>query len=326
METPIRQHRKILIDTICNKFTEYFSSFGCIWEDSVLVSSGIDPTVRFIGSHISVFKKYLIDTELPTNGVMIVQDCVRTKNLKRYSDDEFYPSWGSFFTSIGALVPFNQIEEIANLTINFLYSVLEIKENDLILRVNSKDRDLYRLAEKTIRNKELIEVNAKNIEYYRHKIGLESVFGRNFNYALLNRINGEIEDIGNFIILEKNGVPHSIEIALGTSTIIKILHSFSHVLDCYPLVLQLNESVNEALRIQIEDCIITSSKLLSEGLLPSNKHNRNRILKKYILRIDEIKSTLGLNGNNLLNSIFDYEIEERRINTPLFEYLKTNHK
>jgi hypothetical protein len=103
-----------------------------------------------------------------------------------------------------------------------------------------------------------LELDSRKIEYYRHKIGMQGVRGRNFNIALRNPDAEGFTDIGNIIVLENNKKRLVIEIALGTNTILKQLHGLDHVQDCTS-VIGLETIENQAIRRKFEDAIITTT-------------------------------------------------------------------
>jgi hypothetical protein len=103
---------KQYIDWIVNNFKEHFSSLNYIEEPSVPISSGFDPSVRFIGSPISIFKPYLISEQVPTPGVFMRQDCIRTKNIDNLLNENFLPAWGSYFPNMGAITPPERASEV----------------------------------------------------------------------------------------------------------------------------------------------------------------------------------------------------------------------
>ena len=107
------------IDWIVNNFKEHFSSLGYKEETPVPISSGFDPSVRFIGSPISVFKPYLVKEQVPHPGVFMRQDCIRTKNLDRLLDDDFLPAWGSYFPNMGAITPPERANDGCNEAFDF---------------------------------------------------------------------------------------------------------------------------------------------------------------------------------------------------------------
>lgn len=109
--------------------------------------------------------------------------------------------------------------------------------------------------------------------------------------------------------MENNKKRLGIEIALGTSTILKQLHGLDHVQDWTP-VIGLETIENQAIRRKFEDAIITSTVLYREGLRPFGQHNRNRILKKYVRSLSYFKGKTGMETDQLQRIIFNFEIRE----------------
>ena len=304
-----RENARTHVNKVQREFVQHFEDFGCLRENPVKISSGIDPTVRFIGSHISVLKPYLADKPLPDKGVVILQDCVRTRNLKRMGDESFFPKWGSFFPSLGGLVPYRHLASVSEATVSFFTDRLRCDRQDLILRVNTADNDLTDVCH-TLMLAANIEIDAMPEGYYRHKVGMDNVKGRNFNLAFKNRQTGTLEDVGNVIVLEKDSKPHTVEIAIGATTTLKEIHFLDHILDCHPLILPKADFGASGLKRQMEDAIITSLALIREGLEPSNKDNRCRILKKYTESLNDMRLKTGMERDQLIASIEDYEEKE----------------
>jgi hypothetical protein len=311
---------------IMGTFLDYFVDLSYRLHEPVKIHSGIDSSVHYIGSHISVLKNYLINDDVPEKGVVISQPCVRTQNLKKYSDDVYVSNWGSFFHSLGALVKIDKVEEATAQTFDLLKNEWGICEEDIILRVSERDEDLMNLAKAYVSQK-FLEVDTMKPTYYRHKIGLETIFGRNLNIALRDYKKDTYSDIGNIIIIEDKNKPVGVEIALGTSTVLKQVHGLSHVLDCHPL-LGTKIIKQRSTRLKLEDCIITSMHLYHQGLEPSNKHITNRLMKKYMGNIVDVLNKEYFSKKDFLNIIEKYETSEFGINShtqrfiSYLEYLK----
>lgn len=289
-------------------YIAFFKKNGYKFHESIKISSGIDPSVHFIGSHISVLKPYFLNDKLPFPGYVMTQPCVRTRNLKKYNDDNFYPNWGSMFHSLGTVALPQELENVTKETYQFMQEVWGINKSDIQVRISTVDDDLM-VVSKKIFPSSMMEIDANPLVYYRHKLGVEGVWGRNFNFALRDKKTGGFSDIGNVIILENNEKQLGIEIALGTSTIMKLTQGLSHVLECHPLV-GLEKLSNQAVRIQMEDAIITSMALYNDGLRPSNMHITNRLMKKYL---DVLKNHLpktGIKVTEFENILSAYEKRE----------------
>lgn len=287
-------------------FKNHYSSLKYIEEPSVKICSGIDPTVRFVGSHISVLKPYLSTETIPEKGIFIVQNCLRTRNVDKLLDDNFSPNWGSYFSSLGALTRPEKLDETCNHVFDFFEKKLNIPTKDILVRVSSSDADLLNVCKN--RKGLQLEIDSKKPEYYKHKIGMDSVSGRNFNIALKDKNGQNFSDVGNIILLETAKKQLAVETALGSSTILKQLLGLSHVQDCTPVGgLDIE---NEAIKRKFEDAIITSTVLFSEGLRPFGQHNRNRILRQYIRSMSYFRGKAQMSTDVLSKLILDFEKKE----------------
>ena len=305
-KTLLPEKAKECLDSLVKDFKEYYLTLGYKEEPAVKISSGIDPTVRFIGSHISVFKPYLADESIPNPGLFMNQGCLRTRNVDKLLDDNYSPSWGSYFTSIGAVTPPERLADACNEAFDFLEKRLAISPSNILIRISATDTDL--LAACRQRYKEnTMEIDTRKPEYYRHNIGMEGVRGRNFNIALRDSKNrNEFSDIGNIILLENTEKQLGVEVALGSSTILKQLYGLDHVQDCTP-VIGLNNIENTTIRRKFEDAIITSTVLYAEGLRPLGQNNRNRILKQYVKSLSYFRVKSKMSIETLTQTISDFE-------------------
>src|SRR3989338_10446863 len=216
------------VESLVADFKDYYSLLGYKEEPPVQISSGVDPTVRFIGSHVSVFKPYLNKNNVPTPGIFMRQNCLRTRNVNKLLDDDYFPNWGSYFPSIGAITPPERLDEACDETFNFFEKRLAISPENLLIRISSADTDLIDVCKRRYRERNL-EIDSRKPEYYRHNIGIEGVRGRNFNIALRNTNAEGFADIGNIILLEDAQKQLGVEIALGSTTILKQLYGLDHV-------------------------------------------------------------------------------------------------
>ena len=296
------------VESLVTDFKEHYFAIGYKEEPPVKISSGFDSTTRFIGSHISVFKPYLAENSVPSPGLFMRQDCLRTRNINKLLDDNYSPNWGSYFTSIGAIVPPERLNEACSETFDFFEKRLGISPENILIRISSLDEDLMDACKERY-DENVLEIDSRKPEYYRHKIGMEGVRGRNFNIALRNIDEDGFDDIGNIIILEDAEKQLGVEIALGSTAILKQLHKLDHVQDCTP-VIGLSGIENETIRRKFEDAVITSTVLCQEGLRPFGQHNRNRILKKYIRSLSYFRAKSGIDIESLAQIVLDFEKRE----------------
>lgn len=298
---------KMYVDKMKNDFGDHFSSLGYQREEPVKISSGIDSTVRFIGSGISVLKPYFTDKKVPAPGVYIQQDCIRTRNVDRFKDDNFQPNWGSYFPNLGAITPPDRIKEGCIETFEFIGDKLGIDDDDILIRINSKDKDLLSACQERY-GTDNFEIDKQKEEFYMHKVGVDGVKGRSCNIALRNSDGQGFSDVANLIILEDEESKLCLEISIGVSTTLKQLYALDHVQDCTPVAGI--ESVDTKYRRKFEDVIITSAVLYKEGLRPFGKHNRNRILKKYIQLLSYFRDKCGIDLDRLQELIAGFEKRE----------------
>lgn len=316
-----KEHLELLI----SDFKNYYTSLGYQEEPPVLITSGIDPTVRFVGSHISVLKPYLIENSIPGKGIFISQNCIRTRNADSLLDDDYSPKLASFFNSLGVLAQPERLPEVCKEVFDFLNSNLGIPSENILIRINSADADLMSAC-KSCSDKVNIEPDSRESDYYRHKLGMDGVWGRNFNIALRNTESKEFSDIGNVIVIENAEKKLGVEVALGTTIILRQMHGLDHTLDCTPVAdLHLDD---KKIRRKFEDSVIVSTVLYREGLRPLGQRNQSRILKQYVRSLSYFRAKAGMNIESLSSALAEFESRElpeldNRISDLIVEYVKS---
>ena len=156
-----------LVNLLSNRFIDFYSTLEYDKINSVSISSGVDPTVRFIGSHISVMKPFFLDDKIPEKGLYIIQDCIRTQNLRILFEDNSSSKWGSFFTSMGCLVQPSKLDDLVKHLNSFLSTELNIDYENIKLRINKEYEDLIIAASKYFPDSTL-EINTMWPKYFRH--------------------------------------------------------------------------------------------------------------------------------------------------------------
>ncbi len=244
----------------------FFRSLYYTEVKSVKISSGIDPTVRFIGSHLSVLKSHLYERNLTQVGLFIIQDCIRTQNLYAAFNDDYVPLWGSFFSSLGVLSHYDNLASVIANTYDFLNSSLSICDERIKIRINSKDRDLVDSCKRVFPMMSC-EFDSRGMEYYRHKIGDDAYSGRNINIAIQHLSDGTFNDVGNIIVLEKNRDPIAVEVAIGINTLLQQAFGVQHVYEFYTSKIGAKYVKNSLFR-KLEDCIIVkqTQKAINDGM------------------------------------------------------------
>lgn len=298
-------------ERVTGQFTEHYQDLGFQRHHPVDVTSGIDPSVRLIGAPISVLKPYLGQSHLLENGIYLVQNCVRTHNLKTLFELGEPQEYGSFFTGLGALATTDQVELLFQETSKLLSNRLGIEHDEAFISVRSDDKDILSAAE----NNGLYDVKPDVMDpaYYRHEYGMDGVFGRNTSYWVKNRQSGEYEDIGNIIAIEGQEKSLGAEFAFGDTTLVKQLAGLSHVTDAYDLRL-VDSDTPHNLRIRFEDSVITSMALLAEGLRPGTQNNQARILRTYIKGVSLFRRLTNVDQRTLADRLESCEEDKLPFN------------
>ncbi len=294
------------LNNIKTGFIDFFCKLSYIERSPVKISSGIDKSVRFIGSHISVFKKDLLEHNIPNEGFVIVQPCIRTWNQKKLFDDNYFPFWGSYFPSLGVVKGPGETENVSIEIFDFFIKFLKIPMHDLQIRVNSSDKDFLHVCRQYFQEDQ-IEIDTFDYEYYRHKYGIKDIVGRNFNIAIRDVNKNQFVDIGNVISIDRSDENLGVEVALGATTILKELLRVDHVNDFLTIY---GISGDERLKRKIEDSISVSVVLINEGLKPSSSSNAGRILRSYVNSLSYYRAKLGISMRELRLILRGFEVVE----------------
>jgi hypothetical protein len=185
-------------------------------------------------------------------------------------------AWGSYFVSLGALLPDARENEACAL-LERCFALLGVPHTEVSYL--SSDKRLSSMAQ---RNFPMWKVREDTKQYpYRHKVGVAQVYGENLNVAIgLNSLS--FEPVANIILYRYCDRPCGIEVALGTSTVVKVLRRLNHVVDTFPLPEALNTLGSTAVVRCWKDAAVTSLQLLREGLPSTGQHNRSRLLRTYL--------------------------------------------
>ena len=78
------------------------------------------PYRRFIGAAVSALKKdYVLPMNIPETGLVLAQDSIRTRNIRNMLNDEVNPKWGSYFTNIDTVRPYEGREDAVFQALDF---------------------------------------------------------------------------------------------------------------------------------------------------------------------------------------------------------------
>ena len=136
-------------------------------------------------------------------------------------------------------------------------------------------------------------------------LGINNIYGENFNFAIKHRTTRKYSDVGNFIIFKDKTSkrPLFLEVGFGDTTILQLKYGLNHILDCYPFPHDKSLDYN----YKFKDSIITSLALMREGLEPSSKDEQSKILYKYIRSVYHFSETQNLRIEELSRLIYHSE-------------------
>lgn len=284
-------------------FTAHFGSKHYTEVTAVDISSRVDKSVDLIGSHISVLKRYLDEESVPATGLNIIQPCIRTHGLSLLLDDDKQPPWGTFFRNLGVLIHPSRAEDALWDGLAYLHDCVGLSKDLLTIRVSTQDPDLHAFARIQEAEGFRVECDGMPISYYRHTLGMDRVSGRNFNYAVER--DGQFFDLGNFIIIERDGRPIGIEIGLGNTSLLKAKLDLDHVCLAEPLEVDCSE-VPEV-KPKLFDAVIAATHLLSEGVKPSSIKSCNRTLRTLLKGVSHLANKAQIDALEITSAVKDYE-------------------
>lgn len=295
-----------LRDRIRQRFCSFFRSQGYLPHAPGSIIPKTDVSVLFTGSAISTLKPYLSANSVPREGLFIVQNCLRTQNLKHFGNDAHNLSWASYFSGLGVLVRPDQLDRLAADTWRFLADELAIPVDRLRIRAASKDVDLLQYWYSAGLSS-CVELDASQPSAYTHKFGMDGVSGRNCNFGVAHHMTGAIRDIGNIIVMEAEGRPVAVEIGFGVETITSRILDFPNpitaslacdfLLPFTPLVTQLADAISAAVVI------------LDAGVLPGPT-GRSYILRRYLRSTAELREKAEVDLSEVGACAEQFEREE----------------
>jgi len=295
------------LDFIESSFNNAFSPKGYIKEWPVKVSSRIDPSVDFVGSKISPLKHLIINDNINPNGHYLIQDCLRTKQLQKLKTTE--PSeFGSCFRTMGTLTP-PHIERVVYDTFDYLTHSLEIKPDDLRIRISTDDPELM-LAVKSVAGN--IKREEDSVEgTYSHKYGLDDygIYGRDFDIAIRRTGTDEFMNIATVVLMEQS--TNKIAVDMGISSLALSMCQFgetnslavSRMADIY--------KIDRIEKQRLADAMITLALLQKENVhnLPKTDRRAKNFRWKYNKYEDAVvfwKTKLGLDDEQVLEYMQRY--------------------
>lgn len=234
-----------------------------------------DPTIMFTNSTTSVLKPYL-QSGVPAPGVFLIQPAMGQQGMEQWRREQVLGGYSSYWYSMGTLQPANAFNAAAVAGHDFLTRNLQVDPDKIVVRISSVDADIQRAFSNTnIRT----EFDGYDLPNYRHRYGMDGVFGRNANYAI-DTGDGVLRDVGNLTLIESNGVAVATELSFDSTTVVSVTHGLKHPIMALPAasVFPLRETKPEDAHDMVTaDAATLSTALMMEGLQPASKGRSGKL-------------------------------------------------
>lgn len=237
------------------------------------ILANYDDTVIFTGATITPFMPRLINGNYPN--LFLTQPCLRTNNVGHAYDEEKVPEYMSYFTMCGTLSPPERRIETINNAYSLLTDVYKILPKDIIVRSSTRDTDLT----DGLKKKVLVEEDTKPDSYYDWKYGREEICGRGITFAVRGGDRVDFRDIGNIVVIEKDGSVAGYEFGFGIETLLSRIYGLTRPIEAarisqtIPFELEINE--------KFTDLLVASNVMFQNGITPGTGKEKH-ILKSYL--------------------------------------------
>lgn len=305
------------IDAVNRAFIQCFSEKGYKREKSVDISSGIDDSVTYIGSGISVLKPMLLNGQINEKGNFIKQKAIRTQSFKNINDPNTITEFTSFFDALCVLTNYGQLEDLVKDSFSFFQDYLHLKPEEIMLRINSEDKDLIRATER-LDPRVKKEFDTKPTSYYKHKYGLDEqgIFGRNMNFAFKDKKSGKYLDVGNIIAIESCNKKYGAELALGVQPAVMRMYGIPTSLQASYIADVVDLDSPEKFKYA-ESLVVVANLNKEEIMKRAKKRYPVYQYKRYLKALKNWQEKLGISKVELMTQLESYVMMEYN---PEFEF------
>lgn len=252
-----------------------------------------DDSVFFTSAAICRFKRDLLLDEQAPRG-FVQQWCFRDRNYSALQLGES-PKWSSCFRQFGTIAEFGSLAEHA---ITFGEAVLSLAREhraDVKLKASSSDVDLLRIINATSIE---VALDTENQDYFRHKYGQERLSGRNANMAISPEGSDDWIDVGNIIVIERDGVPFATEVAIGIETLTSALKGAQSAIVATSIADPTTIALTKG-HLSVVDALNVVLHLHATGIRPFSS-NQGRIFRRYLDLLTIMTKTHELNLDQLV--------------------------
>lgn len=297
------------LDYVEEKFLDCFSSKKYIYSKPVKITSKIDSTVDFVGSKISPLKHFIVENNIPSDGVFTIQNCMKLRALK-YLLDTTNQTFGSCYRGMGTLTNYD-LDKIVYDTFDYLINkkYLGLNPNDICVRINQKDYDLIKSVD-PFKEYIKIEYNTEPIQCYKHVYGMdkEHITGRNFNISIRKKGTSNFFDCAAIIVMETPERKIGIDMGIGNTSLAMCYFNENNTVSASRIADLINIDSNAKMRLA--DSISAVATLLYEDVQNSESKHFRKKFRHYIKILDYWKEYFNLSDHQVANYIKNYLVLE----------------
>ncbi|MFH1749820.1 MAG: hypothetical protein ABH837_02945 [bacterium] len=244
---------------ILSVFQQLFLSLGYREQIASPIFPCPDLTTLFVSATISVFKRDLLAGKL--DKAFVIQPCLRTQNLRLVIDINFDPEYLSSFTMIGIICPPNEF--IAKDCVPTFFNAFPDLPSKILVRSSKAiENDLSKQLDQHYR----IEYDTRNPSYYKWHYGEKSLYGVGVTFAI-EQPDGEFLDIGNLVLVYKDGVLNAVELGFGLETFAARSTGKGSPFATSQEYIHMGLGLSPADKC-LGDCLIVALKLFENGVMP----------------------------------------------------------
>src|SRR4030042_1511719 len=295
----IFKYQEFIKQTYIESFSE--KNFS-VHESIDLVAGKTDSSILFIGSTISALKPLYMNNEIPPNGVVINQPCIRTHNLKNIYSEQSNKG-NTFFNLMGGMSEADRFSDIYKLSLQYFIESLNINRDRLFIRATSEDKDILENLKSEKDHPEL-ELDGRQPDYYRWRYGIKGVSGRGIALAIRNAVNQkESMTLGNIIIMESDDHPKTVQWGYGVESIISGIYNKDRAIEG-SLISQV-VPYEIGLKSKFADALAAVIEMYNSGLKPNNRGAAS-YLKAYLRGMSYLINKLNIEKNTLKEYVSEY--------------------
>lgn len=264
------------LDYVESKFDDCFFNKGYYREKPVEITSQIDPTIDFIGSKISPLKKYIINDDIPDNGIYLVQNSMKLKSLK-YMKTVIPLKFGCYYKCMGVLTK-PDLKKVVYDTFDYFINpkYLGILPEDICIRICSLDQDLLDSI-KDVDKAIVRKIDTVELKHYRHEYGMDdlNIKGRDFNIGIRKKGTQDFFNCATLVLMESENKPVAIDMGIGNCSLGMCKFGLNSTIESSRMADIIKIDTIE--KSKFADALIAVSILLKENILEHpSKHFRKK--------------------------------------------------